>query len=76
MVNLLGFEESEQNYAAELAQLQQLEGAHLHWYGKAQARPGRKLGHVTLVLQGSTAELRRQEAMQRLAEVRAIWPNP
>jgi len=76
MVNLLGFEESEQNYAAERAQLQQLEGAHLHWYGKAQARPGRKLGHVTLVLQGLTAELRRQEAMQRLAEVRSIWPNP
>jgi 5-(carboxyamino)imidazole ribonucleotide synthase len=22
-------------------------GAHLHWYGKA-ARPGRKVGHITL----------------------------
>ncbi len=76
MVNLLGFEESEHSYGAERAQLEQLAGAHLHWYGKAQSRPGRKLGHVTLLLQGSTPELRRQEAMQRLAEVRAIWPNP
>ena len=24
-------------------------GAHLHWYGKRQARPGRKMGHITLV---------------------------
>lgn len=27
----------------------QTPGAHLHWYGKHQARPGRKMGHVTLV---------------------------
>ncbi|PWR22282.1 5-(carboxyamino)imidazole ribonucleotide synthase [Zavarzinia compransoris] len=26
------------------------EGAHLHLYGKAEARPGRKMGHVTRVL--------------------------
>jgi 5-(carboxyamino)imidazole ribonucleotide synthase len=24
-------------------------GAHLHIYGKGQARPGRKMGHVTQV---------------------------
>jgi 5-(carboxyamino)imidazole ribonucleotide synthase len=24
-------------------------GAHLHLYGKADARPGRKMGHVTRV---------------------------
>ncbi|RQG99612.1 5-(carboxyamino)imidazole ribonucleotide synthase [Natrarchaeobius oligotrophus] len=23
-------------------------GAHLHWYGKREARPGRKMGHVTV----------------------------
>ncbi|HXA47116.1 MAG TPA: 5-(carboxyamino)imidazole ribonucleotide synthase, partial [Burkholderiaceae bacterium] len=26
-----------------------LRGAHLHLYGKAEARPGRKMGHVTFV---------------------------
>jgi 5-(carboxyamino)imidazole ribonucleotide synthase len=26
------------------------EGAHLHLYGKAQARPGRKMGHVTRII--------------------------
>jgi len=25
------------------------EGAHLHLYGKREARPGRKMGHVTRV---------------------------
>jgi 5-(carboxyamino)imidazole ribonucleotide synthase len=25
-----------------------LPGAHLHLYGKRQARPGRKMGHLTL----------------------------
>jgi len=31
-----------------LASVLGVEGAHLHWYGKAH-RPGRKLGHVTVV---------------------------
>ncbi len=25
-------------------------GTHLHLYGKAEARPGRKMGHVTRIL--------------------------
>jgi 5-(carboxyamino)imidazole ribonucleotide synthase len=25
-----------------------LPGAHLHLYGKAEARPGRKMGHLTI----------------------------
>lgn len=31
------------------AQVLALPGAHLHLYGKASARPGRKMGHLTLV---------------------------
>jgi 5-(carboxyamino)imidazole ribonucleotide synthase len=34
----------EPNWSAVLA----LPGAHLHLYGKAEARPGRKMGHLTL----------------------------
>ncbi|MDW8357928.1 5-(carboxyamino)imidazole ribonucleotide synthase [Thermus sp.] len=40
MVNLIGLKPS---FAKVLA----VEGAHLHWYGKA-VRPGRKVGHITL----------------------------
>ena len=43
MHNLIG--EDAGNWAALLAE----KGAHLHLYGKAQARAGRKMGHVTRV---------------------------
>ncbi|MDY6942349.1 MAG: 5-(carboxyamino)imidazole ribonucleotide synthase [Pseudomonadota bacterium] len=43
-----------------LAQVAAVPGAHIHRYGKA-ARPGRKLGHITLTGQ-DPAELREREA--------------
>jgi len=47
MTNLIGAEVDD--YVSWLA----LPGAALHLYGKAQTRPGRKMGHVTRVLPGS-----------------------
>jgi 5-(carboxyamino)imidazole ribonucleotide synthase len=47
MLNLLGDlwpARGEPDWAAVLA----LPGVHLHLYGKAQARPGRKMGHLTV----------------------------
>ena len=76
MVNLLGFESSEADYLPQRQDLAALPGAHVHWYGKQGARPGRKLGHVTLVLDAADPEARQAEAMERLAQVRAIWPLP
>lgn len=75
MVNLLGFEESNSTYQEQRNLLQALPQAHLHWYGKRLSRPGRKLGHVTLLLHSLDAGLRRREAMELLAAVRQIWPN-
>ena len=44
-----------------------LPGAHLHLYGKRQARPGRKMGHLTLTAASATAaETLAREAAQRL----------
>ena len=45
MVNLLGdiWSEGEPQWASALAQ----EGISLHLYGKKEARPGRKMGHIT-----------------------------
>jgi 5-(carboxyamino)imidazole ribonucleotide synthase len=48
----------------------------VHWYGKQEASPGRKLGHVTLLLDAPSAEQRQAQASKRLAAVRAIWPLP
>ncbi len=46
MVNLLGdiWRDGEPNWEAVL----KYPGAHLHLYGKREARPGRKMGHVTV----------------------------
>jgi 5-(carboxyamino)imidazole ribonucleotide synthase len=46
LLNLLGdlWRDGEPDWAAVLA----IRGAHLHLYGKAAARPGRKMGHLTL----------------------------
>lgn len=76
MVNLLGFETSTAAYARQRQALEALPDASLHWYGKRLARPGRKLGHITLVLKATGAAERALEAETRLAEVRAIWPLP
>ena len=64
MVNLLGdlwFDggvQREPDWAAVLA----LPGMHLHLYGKAEARPGRKMGHLTIT--APTAALARERANQ------------
>lgn len=76
MVNLLGFETSDGDYQAQREHLAALPGARVHWYGKQGSRPGRKLGHVTLVLASQSPQERQSEAMDRLAQVRAIWPLP
>jgi len=76
MVNLLGFEHSSSDYGAQRAELAALPGASLHWYCKQAASPGRKLGHITLVLDGDGPQQRQQQALERLQQVRRIWPLP
>ncbi len=55
MVNLLG-----KNNGALIAKGMEkalaVPGANIHLYGKREARPGRKLGHVTALAPGGTAE--------------------
>ena len=42
-------------------------GAHLHLYGKEEARPGRKMGHLTLTAASAAdAEARASDAARRL----------
>lgn len=76
MVNLLGFETAASSYEEQRRALADLPGASVHWYGKRESSPGRKLGHVTVLLNEQQPEQRQQEAMERLAQVRAIWPLP
>jgi 5-(carboxyamino)imidazole ribonucleotide synthase len=78
MVNLLGYAptesaEAQSDYRDARAALQALEGACLHWYGK-RPRPGRKLGHVTLLLEAEGTAQRESESLSRLEAVRRLWP--
>ena len=69
MVNLLGDlwpdpteNKNEPNWAAAL----EVNGVHLHLYGKREARPGRKMGHITAL--GQT----REEALVRALQARKV----
>jgi 5-(carboxyamino)imidazole ribonucleotide synthase len=67
MVNLLGFETATNDYAAQRDRITQMPQTHVHWYGKSAARPGRKLGHVTVCLTAG-------EDWQAIAQaIEAIW---
>jgi 5-(carboxyamino)imidazole ribonucleotide synthase len=70
MVNLLGYEISQSDYMSKRQQIEQIPQAHLHWYGKTQSRPGRKLGHVTVLLDSHN----REQAMASIARnIESIW---
>lgn len=60
MVNLIGAQ-------PPVAELLSVEGAHVHLYAKS-SRPGRKIGHVTLVGTDPAEVARRAQAVVRLAD--------
>ena len=69
MVNLLGYEYSHHDYLAKRQQLAQLPNSHVHWYAKSESRPGRKLGHVTVLLDGAN----KSEAQAMAQTLESIW---
>ncbi len=65
MLNLLGdlwLPDGETVVEPDWAQVLQLPGAHLHLYGKTEARPGRKMGHLSMT--AATIQEARQHALQ------------
>ncbi|MEL7036443.1 MAG: 5-(carboxyamino)imidazole ribonucleotide synthase [Cyanobacteria bacterium J06592_8] len=80
MVNLLGYEltQTQTNtlqtlYTQKQQQLTEIPNAFVHWYGKAESRPGRKLGHVTILLNTQSPEQRQSEAIAIARKVESIW---
>ncbi|MGC8713352.1 MAG: 5-(carboxyamino)imidazole ribonucleotide synthase [Leptodesmis sp.] len=76
MVNLLGYETSYRDYQAQRDRLAAIPQAHVHWYGKMEARPGRKLGHVTVLLDDETLQDPSQLQERELAiaqHIESIW---
>ena len=69
MVNLLGYETSLSDYSRKRQQISQLPNAYLHWYGKNESRPGRKLAHVTVLSQDKN----RSQVRDIIASIESIW---
>ena len=46
----------------------------LSWYNKDKNLPGRKMGHITKLLNFSDPNERREEAFLILNRIRSIWP--
>lgn len=69
MVNLLGYEHSHHNYQDKLTEIATIPEAYIHWYGKKESRPGRKLGHVTVLL----SEKERPFGQKLSQKIESIW---
>jgi hypothetical protein len=72
MVNLLGFETADHGYQEARSRLAAIPNAHVYWYGKAAARPGRKLGHVTVCPDAAQAA----DLPGLIQSVEALWYPP
>jgi len=72
MINLLGYEASDGDYQSQLAQIAALPQTKLHWYGKPESRPGRKLGHVTVLWDGTKTD-QFESVQQAISTVEKIW---
>ena len=49
MVNVIGSGKAGKAKITGLEKLSALPDVHLHWYGKSRSKPGRKMGHVTIL---------------------------
>ena len=76
MANLLGLQS---NYPTSLTKrlddLRCIPGLNVHWYEKEEEKKGRKLGHVTYLLNNKDALSRKKEALDVLQTIRSIWPT-
>ncbi|MEY3333952.1 MAG: hypothetical protein RLZZ176_2255 [Cyanobacteriota bacterium] len=72
MVNLLGYEISQSDYQKQRQQLADIPQATVHWYGKTESRPGRKLGHITVL----SDQDNRNTVKGIIHQIESIWYPP
>lgn len=66
MLNILGEAEGEEGMQRAhevMARAYQVPGASVHWYGKAEVAPQRKVGHITIVAPSAAAARSRLSAV-------------
>ncbi|MDE5072652.1 MAG: 5-(carboxyamino)imidazole ribonucleotide synthase [Trichodesmium sp. St5_bin8] len=73
MVNLLGYEFGENYYLTKRQMLEKVPHASVWWYGKTESRPGRKLGHVTVLLDEENFEIMGRKGEAIANKIKNIW---
>ncbi|KAL8906860.1 MAG: hypothetical protein Q9207_001787 [Kuettlingeria erythrocarpa] len=77
MLNVLGGSEPTSHLTMAEKALSTVPDAKIHLYGKGDARPGRKMGHITLITDSMSEAESRMESLVSLADlVRAERLNP
>lgn len=73
MCNLLGHETAEgAPYLSGVQDALRIPGVNLHWYGKKEVRPGRKMGHITAVASELDDARERCRAAEALVKVYGV----
>ncbi len=75
MANILGGAQPHTHHRAAQAALS-IDGAFIHLYGKGDARPGRKMGHVTIIANSmEEAEDLARPLIEIVDQIRAEWKS-
>jgi 5-(carboxyamino)imidazole ribonucleotide synthase len=73
MVNLLGYENAEGDYAQKRAKLAEIPQTFVHWYNKTESRIGRKLGHVTVLINDLNHKNQPEYLLSIIQKIESIW---
>ena len=77
MINLLGLKKNFPiSMETRIKKLSEIMGSNVHYYCKSREMLGRKMAHITFLLNGKTHSERYYEAQVLLTKVRDIWPSP
>ena len=77
MINLLGLKKNfHLSLEKRIELLSQMKGSNLHWYGKSKERVGRKMAHITFLINEENHLKREEKSKEILNKVREIWPSP
>ncbi|MDC3118793.1 5-(carboxyamino)imidazole ribonucleotide synthase [Prochlorococcus sp. AH-716-K03] len=77
MINLLGLKKKfPLSLEKRIELLSQIKGSNLHWYGKSKESVGRKMAHITFLLNEKNHLKRVEKSKELLTKVREIWPSP
>ena len=77
MINLLGLKKNfPLSIDERLEMLSKIDGSNLHWYGKSKEIIGRKMAHITFLINEKNHNQRLAKSKEILTKVREIWPSP